>query len=211
MSAKRPTEDWIKSPRDLGESCDDDVLTRRAVAGDPEVFGDLIRCYNQKLLAAATARCNSPEDARDVVQDTYVAALRYLPRFRGEATIRGWLYRLAMSACTKRRRGRKNDPALHMSLSAAPDGDGGRPVDLPAPELEDPERQAVVNEAMNGVGEVLLQLNELDRAVLVLVDGEGHRPSEVAPMLELTESAVKSRLHRARKAIRESRVAELKL
>ena len=184
-----------------GPTCDDEELTRRAAAGDPAVFGELIQCYSERILHAVQARCGNPEDAQDVLQDTYVAAMRYLPQFRGEATVRGWLYRLAFSACTKRRRGRKNDPKLHVSVSPPADAEGGAPVQLE--DDADPEHEAAVSQALDRLGGMLLELNDLDRAVLVLVDGEGRRPAEVAPMLGLTVSAVKSRLHRARKTIRE--------
>lgn len=188
-------------PAPAGGSCDDQELTRRAADGDPAVFGELIRCYSERILHAVEARCGNPEDAQDVLQDTYVAAMRYLPAFRGEATVRGWLYRLAFSACTKRRRGRKNDPRLHVSVSLPPGTEPGPSVELKGD--EDPEHEAAVGQALDRLGDMLLELNDLDRAVLVLVDGEGRRPAEVAPMLDLTVSAVKSRLHRARKAIRE--------
>ena len=190
-----------ESPVTAGASCDDQELTRRAADGDPAVFGELIRCYSERILHAVEARCGNPEDAQDVLQDTYVAAMRYLPGFRGEATVRGWLYRLAFSACTKRRRGRKNDPKLHVSVSPPSKDEAGGGVELEG--NADPEHEAAVGQALDRLGDMLLELNDLDRAVLVLVEGEGRRPSEVAPMLGITVSAVKSRLHRARKMIRD--------
>ena len=189
-------------PRSKDTVCDDQDLTRRAAEGDPSVFGDLIRCYEEKILSAARVRCGDPADAEDVLQDTYVAAMRYLPNFRGDATVRGWLFRLAMSACTKRRRGRKNDPKLHVPLLVPRDRDEIPPLDLPAGESGDPERQAAVLQAMKEVSRVLQEMKELDRAVLLLVDGEGRKPAEAAQLLNQTTAAVKSRLHRARLAFR---------
>jgi RNA polymerase sigma-70 factor, ECF subfamily len=201
---ERKTPIEIDAPA-AGAVCDDDELTRRAAAGDLDVFADLIRCYGNRLLAAARARCGDPQDAQDVMQDTYINALRYLPDFRGDATVRGWLYRLAMSACTKKRRGRKNDPKLHVPLAVpAADDAAPRGADLPAAESDDPERQAGVGETLHKLGGLLLEMGELDRAVLLLVDGEGRRPAEVGPMLGLSMPAVKSRLHRARKSLREA-------
>ena len=191
------------------DSCDDQELTRRAADGDPDVFGDIIRCYSARLLSAARARCNDPQDAQDVLQDTYIAAMRYLPGFRGEATVRGWLFRLAMSACTKKRRGRKNDPKLHIPLLVQAREDGPPALDLSATGATDPERQAAVSQLMHQLSGILLDMKEQDRAVLLLVDGEGRRPAEVAPLLGLSEPAVKSRLHRARKAFREAAQLEL--
>jgi len=191
------------------DACDDRELTRRAAEGDPAVFGDLIRCYEQKILSAARMRCGDPADAEDVLQDTYVAAMRYLPNFRGDATVRGWLFRLAMSACTKRRRGRKNDPKLHVPLLAQGSSDDPPAFDLPAGESEDPERKAAVLQSMKEVSRVLQGMKELDRAVLLLVDGEGRKPSEAAALLGQTTPAVKSRLHRARKAFKAAAQVEL--
>ena len=183
-------------------TCDDRELTQRAAKGDPAVFGDIIRCYQDQILSAARMRCGHPEDAKDVLQDTYVAAMRYLPGFRGEATVRNWMVRLAMSACTKRRRGRKNDPKLHVSTSPAITADAPPPLDLVGG--ENPEHSTEMAEQFRQISDRLLQLNDKDRAVLLLVDGEGHTASETAALLDLTEPAVKSRLHRARKAIRQT-------
>ncbi len=191
------------------DACDDQELTRRAAAGDPDVFGDIIRCYSDRLLSAARARCNDPQDAQDVLQDTYIAAMRYLPGFRGEATVRGWLFRLAMSACTKKRRGRKNDPKLHIPILVEARDGAPPPMDLSATDATDPERQAAVSQLMKQMSDLLLDMKEQDRAVLLLVDGEGRRPAEVAPLLGLSVPAVKSRLHRARKAFREAAQLEL--
>ena len=195
--------------RPQGPACNDDDLTRRAAAGDPDVFGDIIRCYSDRLLSAARARCNDPQDAQDVLQDTYVAAMRYLPGFRGEATVRGWLFRLAMSACTKKRRGRKNDPRLHVPILIEASEDAPPPMVLSATDATDPERQAAVSQVMKQMSDLLLDMKEQDRAVLLLVDGEGRRPAEVGPLLGLSVPAVKSRLHRARKAFREAAQIEL--
>ena len=195
--------------RPQGPACNDDDLTRRAAAGDPDVFGDIIRCYSDRLLSAARARCNDPQDAQDVLQDTYVAAMRYLPGFRGEATVRGWLFRLAMSACTKKRRGRKNDPRLHVPILIEASEDAPPPMVLSATDATDPERQAAVSQVMKQMSDLLLDMKEQDRAVLLLVDGEGRRPAEIAPLLGLSVPAVKSRLHRARKAFREAAQIEL--
>ena len=196
-------------PHAPSDACDDGELTRRAAQGDPGVFGDLIRCYEEKILSAARLRCGDPEDAQDVMQDTYVAAMRYLPNFRGEATVRSWLFRLAMSACTKRRRGRKNDPRLHVPLAVPRANEEIPPLELPAGETEDPERQAAIAQSLREVARVLKEMKDLDRAVLLLVDGEGHRPSEAAELLQLSPSAVKSRLHRARKAFRAAAQVEV--
>ncbi|GMV40522.1 MAG: hypothetical protein AMXMBFR64_22380 [Myxococcales bacterium] len=188
-----------------GPACSDGDLTDRARAGDLSVFEDMIRCYSERLLAFSRGRCGDDEDARDTVQDAFVAAYRYLPGFRGETTLKSWLFRLVASACLKRRRGMKHDRRRHSSLDAedAPQ----HAIDEP-----DPERQASMTQLVSVVSAALEALSDLDRAVLLMRDSEQMSAKEVGDSLGLTVSAVKSRLHRARTVVRarveESRAAQ---
>lgn len=178
-----------------GPACNDGDLTERARTGDESVFEDMIKCYSERLLAFSRGRCGDDEDARDTVQDAFVAAYRYLPGFRGETTLKSWLFRLVASACMKRRRGMKHDRKRHTSMDA--DDAIQRAADEP-----DPEHQAEMAELVSVVTGALDELSEMDRAVLIMRDSEQMSAQEVADSLRLTVPAVKSRLHRARTIVR---------
>jgi RNA polymerase sigma-70 factor (ECF subfamily) len=175
--------------------CEPAVLTQRAKAGDPRLLEDLFSCFRGDLLAFLRRRCGNTGDADDAMQDAFVAAARYLNSYRGETTLKNWLYRLASSACMRMRRGRKNDPKLHAAFD-----DGVSPAVAQMGKTI----EAALEARLMPLQATLKELNATDRAVLVLRDGQELSTREVARELRLSEAAVKSRLHRARKAIRDA-------
>ena len=176
------------------KSCEPEELKRRAIGGDPVLIEDLIECFKRDLFKFLRRRCGNAIDAEDALQDTFTAAFRYLSTYRGESSIKNWLYRIASSACTKMRRGKKNSPQLHESIEN---------LDLSRFEELSQEIDSYLEARLMPIREAIYQLSPLDRSVLLLRDGEGLSTSETAVQLGLSESAVKSRLHRARKKLRE--------
>lgn len=177
-----------------GQLCKPDDLKERAARGDPELLQDLFSCYRSDLTAFLRRRCGDATDADDAVQDAFVAAARYLATYRGETPLKNWLYRLASSACTRMRRGRKNDPRLHLEYD--------EPI-TPALHSMGEAVERMLEARLTPVRSALESLGDVDRAVLLLRDGQGMSAREVGGALELSESAVKSRLHRARKSVRD--------
>lgn len=180
---------------------DPEVTLARARAGDPELLRDLFTAYRGDLLAFLERRCGHTADAEDALQDTFAAAARYLDGFRGDAAMRTWLYRLAGSACTKMRRGARNDPHRHTHLDEmSTQGAAGEAT----PEARRARVEATLEARLLPLEAALGALSDQDRGVLLLRDGHGMSTEETAAELGLTPAAVKSRLHRARKAIRTS-------
>lgn len=201
--------------------CAPENLRARAIQGDPTVVEDLFACYRNQLGHFLQNRCGRDADAEDALQDTFVAATAHLDSYRGESATLGWLYRIAANACTRMRRGRKNNSALHISLSS---DDSHQSHHASASEPNSAHIDAVINALPRldlgptdgdvdrldqlidartlPIRDALKELSETDRAVLLLRDAEGLSAKEVAELLHLTESAVKSRLHRARLAVR---------
>lgn len=171
-------------------TCTPDELRARAVAGDPTVVDTLFRCYREPLSRFLLSRCGHGADAEDALMDAFVAAQRGLPGYRGDASTISWLFRIAANACTRLRRGAKNDPSRKAPLDEV--------GELPADDLD---VDALVDARTLPLREALLALDEKDRAVLLLRDAEGLTAREVAELLSLTEPAVKSRLFRARRAV----------
>ena len=179
--------------------CDSADLTRRAVTGDKDVLDELVRCFERRLYDFARRYCGDEEDARDALQDAYETAARHIGGFRGEASIKTWVTRLVISACSRRHRGARNDPKRHVSLDQ-----------VSAAQLTDtlharvPEESIATQEMVERLERELLQMGEMDRAVLLLRDGQELSTAETAQFLGLTVPAVKSRLHRARKRVRKA-------
>ena len=136
--------------------------------------------------------CRDPEDAQEVLQETLLSMVRNLDGFRGESSISTWLYTVARNHCLKRRRTSKFAPAVVEPLDADP----------PDAEEADPEAAAASREIEVALEQAIDGLDERYGEVLVLRDVEGLTAPEVAEILGLSTSAVKSRLHRARMAVR---------
>lgn len=173
------------------QTCKPNELRERAARGDPALLADLFTCFRSDLMGFLRQRCGNTGDADDALQDAFVAATRYLSGYRGETPLKNWLYRLASTACTRMRRGRKNDPKRHSEYEdTAP----------PAIQKMGQDVEAMLEARLTPLQDALSALNPTDRAVLMLRDGEQMSAREVAAALSITEAAVKSRLHRARQA-----------
>src|SRR5246127_4363589 len=77
----------------------DEELVARSISGDNESFNELILRWERPIYALAYRTIGREEDARDVVQETFLRAFRALPRFRGQAKFSSWLYRIALNLC----------------------------------------------------------------------------------------------------------------
>jgi RNA polymerase sigma-70 factor (ECF subfamily) len=143
--------------------------------------------------------CGDREDAQDVVQETLLTMARSLRDFRGESSVSTWLYTIARSFCIKKRRRSKFAPAHPISLDA-PEGEHLQGLPDLAPS---PERAAFGREIGAALDASIKALDPGHREVLLLRDIEGLSAPEVGAVLGLSIDAVKSRLHRARLAVRQ--------
>jgi RNA polymerase sigma-70 factor (ECF subfamily) len=187
----------------MSENSDDLSLLDAAREGDADALSSLISRYSPKIYRFGLKMCRDEEDAREVVQDTLLAAARNMRDFRGDSSLSTWLYTIARSYCIKRRRRAVGEPKTLESIH-----------DLRAeltPELVEqrgPEERAAARQIERAVQDAIEALDPMYREVLILRDVEGLTAPEVGKVLGLTIEAVKSRLHRARAAVRE-RVAPL--
>src|SRR5215213_6595260 len=92
----------------------DEVIVERALTGDAEAFGELVRRWERRIFALTYGMLGREEDARDATQETFLAAFRNLRGFRGEAKVSSWLHRIAVNQCLTRQRRAKvrNESAL---------------------------------------------------------------------------------------------------
>ncbi len=172
-----------------------DELARAAAGGDESAFEALVGLHEKKVYNLALRMCGSPEDARDVAQEAFLSAWRGLPRFRGEAGFSTWLYRLTQNAAidhlrrTRRQQGERSLEDEILGLDAAD----------PTPS---PQEQTEGAELRRAVLAALEQLSEEHRQVLVLREVQEMRYEEIAGELGLDLGTVKSRISRARSALR---------
>jgi len=155
-----------------------------------------------RMYRFAQRLCGEAEDARDLVQETFLNAYRGLPDFRGEAQLSTWLYRIASRVCLAMRRRRKGEPERELSLEEfIPTSDGELRLQIPADGLS-PEQALENKQLRRALRQAIQKLPAKYRVVLVLRDMEELSAKEVGAVVGLNERAVKSRLHRARLFVR---------
>lgn len=179
------------------QATDDDLLTA-ARQGDAAALEALLVRYQPHLYRFGLRMCGNEDDAGDVAQESLMSMARSLRNFRGDASVSSWLYTIARNSCIKKRRRSKFAPAHEESLDAPGDGAVNRLAD-PAPS---PEQAAANRELERALVRAIDSLEASQREVLVLRDVEGLSAPEAAKVLGISVDAVKSRLHRARAAVR---------
>jgi RNA polymerase sigma-70 factor (ECF subfamily) len=146
--------------------------------------------------------CGAGEDAKDLVQETFLNAYRGLKGFRGDAQISTWLYAIAVHACMRLRRKRQGAPQRELSLEEfIPTSEGELQLQIETGGLS-PEDSLANKELNRALKKAIQALPRKYQLVLVLRDMEGLSAKEVASIMALNERAVKSRLHRARLFVR---------
>lgn len=179
-----------------------DVI-RAAQKGDELAFSELVGHYQSSAQRLAQHIMSTEEAAADAVQDALIKVHRALPRFQ-DGNFRSWLLRIVTNTCYDHLRSQKRRPAL--SLDEMTDSHG---PDLPFMRTGDnhnPESVASQRENLEFLLKTIEELPEWHREVVLLIDVHGYDYGEAAEMLDLPLGTVKSRLSRARSALRDSLV-----
>ncbi len=171
------------------------ALVRAAQENAPHAFEDLVRATYGDVFSLALRLLGNEEDACDVVQEAYIRAYRGLARFRGDAAVGTWLYRITAN-CASSHRSRLQRLRRHNRLDDAASLPDTRPV-------ADPEGMATAAMERAEVAAALRSLPARLRAVIVLRDIYDLPHGAIATELGISEGAAKVRLHRARKRLRE--------
>lgn len=177
-------------------------LVRRLRARDEDAFSELLRSYQHKVFNVVYRIVGDRAEAEEVSQEVFVTVFKHIDGFRGDAKFSTWLYRIATNHARNRvkylaRRSQRAHQALEdTSEGAIHDGAVGERV-------ADPHEAAVGNELEEIVRDGLADLNEMHRTILVLRDIEHLSYAEISEVVELPEGTVKSRLFRARAALKE--------
>ena len=178
-------------------------LVQAINSGQYDLFHDLVKRYELKLYNFSIRMCRNPNDAEDMVQETFLNVFRYLKDFRYETQFKNWLYRIAASTCIKKRRKSKFAPERELSLEEfMPKNEAGVQTQTPDWALM-PLEKFLNAELSDVISQAILSLPEKYRLVIVLRDIEGFSTAETAQILSLSAANVKVRLHRARLFLRE--------
>ena len=195
----------MPNPSEKTKNDDKDTeLVRTINNGRQDLFYELVHRYEKSLYNFGLRMCDTPSDAEDMVQDTFLNVFKYLEGFRYETKFRNWLYRVATSACLKKKRRSKYAPDRELSLDEfLPADESAVSADLPR-WASQPLDQVLDGELAGVIRQALLNLPEKYRLVVVLRDVEGFTTQETAEILDLTPTNIKVRLHRARLFLRKA-------
>jgi RNA polymerase sigma-70 factor, ECF subfamily len=166
-------------------------------------FDRIYREHADRLFAFGQKICGHVEDAKDLVEETFLNAYRGRKDFRGEAKMSTWLYAIAARVCIRMRRRKKDAPDRELSLEEFLPTDEGEFRLQPIAAGLDPEQTLQNKELKDALDAAIQALPRHYRLVLVLRDMEGLSAKEVGSIMGLNERAVKSRLHRARLFVRQ--------
>lgn len=180
---------------------DDTELVHAAQRGDRRAFAQLVEKYAARVYNLARKMMRDPQDAEDVLQETFISVFRHLNDFQGDASFSTWLYRIATNAALMKLRARK-PPTFSLDESIESNGDALMPRELVDWGIT-PEEAVLNDEIRAQMDAAVAALPESLRAVFVLRDIEGLSVQETADVLGISVPNVKTRLHRARLLLRE--------
>jgi RNA polymerase sigma-70 factor, ECF subfamily len=177
---------WVTVGEDERGQAAEAALLRAGRAGDCAALEQLLAPHKRPLVALCYGILGHPDDAEDAAQETFLRALRALPRFRGDAAFRTWLFRIALHVCLNWKRNHHPTELLDETRARPPhDADSPETIVL---------RQLEVTEALNA-------LRPAYRAVLLLKEWEGWSVAEIGAALRWNEKQVENALYRARRAL----------
>ena len=179
------------------ETTSDEQIVARALAGDVDAFGEIVRRWERRIFALTYGILSREEDARDATQETFIAAFRNLSGFRGDAKVSSWLHRIAVNQCITRQRRAKVRGETSLEGQAEDNG-----AQFAAPMHESPARIVEGRERTEAVRRAVSALPPELREVLVLKEFEELTFQEIADTLHVPLSTVKSRLYTALKQLR---------
>lgn len=181
------------------------AFIRRLVARDETAFTELVRIYERRIFALTFRMLGHRQEAEEITQEVFVQAFRAIDRFRGDAKLSTWLYRVAVNLCKNRlkyhaRRG----SSAHQDFDAIAEGSaGGAAIGVSVGAVERPDELVAGIQLESIVKEALAQVDPDFRELVVLRDVEDLTYEQIAEVTGLARGTVKSRIHRGRQQLRQ--------
>ncbi len=192
---------------------DEIELARRLIAGDSSALDEFIGAFRGKVFQYSFLMCGQREDAEEVSQETLLKVFEHFDQLREPQHIRAWVFRIAKNVCSMRRRKSVFAPQEEISLDELKPnwrGDGEeRRLEI-ADWTALPEDLAAKHQMSRFLRAAIAELPEIYKSVILLRDVEELSTQQAADVLEVTEDVVKTRLHRARLAVRQKLDAALR-
>jgi RNA polymerase sigma-70 factor (ECF subfamily) len=182
-------------------------LARKLIAGEPEAFDRFVEHFRTKIFHYSWLMCGQREDAEEVAQETLLKVFENFEDLREPERVRPWVFRIAKNACLMKRRKSVFAPSQELSLDdfiPAMDHEGSHAKLQIADWSRLPDRQVLQLELKQVLDRAIGALPVNYRSVILLRDVEELSTAETAQILDLTEDVVKTRLHRARLAVRQT-------
>ncbi|HEV3237543.1 MAG TPA: sigma-70 family RNA polymerase sigma factor [Gemmataceae bacterium] len=190
------------SREDFQVGMDDAQILDRIKAGDEEAYEILVRKYSGRMLAVALRFFGSEEDSCDAVQDAFLSAFRSLNKFEGNSLLGTWLHRILVNACLMKLRSQSRSKEVPIDHLLPTFDETGHHTQAMRRWEESAVARLTREETRGEVRACIQQLPEPYRTVLILRDIEELDTEETANILGINAGAVKTRLHRARQALR---------
>jgi RNA polymerase sigma-70 factor, ECF subfamily len=187
----------------IGVRPEEAALVAELQAGSEEAFGWLISVYHQPIYSLVARTIQDPADAADLTQEIFIKVFRGIRNFHGEASLKTWIYRIALHEASNQRRWWSRHKRQEVTIEAETDESNseGHPLCLKetlVDHQESPFDQAARNEMRSRVEEALRDVPEPFRTTVILRDIEGFAYEELAEILGVNLGTVKSRLMRGR-------------
>jgi RNA polymerase sigma-70 factor (ECF subfamily) len=195
----------------IGIRAEEQELVAEMKAGSEQAFALLIAQYSHPVYSLIARSLRDPADAADVTQEVFVKIFRNISSFHGEASLRTWIYRIALHEASNQRRWWNRHKKQELTLDSSQENDEGESfclADALATSDASPFDCAVRSELKERIAAALQTLPEASREVVVLREIEGFGYEEIAEMLQVNLGTVKSRLTRGRAALREALVSD---
>lgn len=178
----------------LDEGIGDAECVARVQRGDTESFEILVRRHQKATFNLVYRLLGDPDEAAEVAQEVFLSAYKSIQQFRGDAVFSTWLYRIAFNHAITRRKTLQISQQRHLPLEG---------MEIVADSSVDPARKAERIEIQSRVQQALDSLDKQDALIILLRDLQDVPYEEIAGVLNIPVGTVKSRLHRARKALKD--------
>lgn len=173
------------------------------MAGEPEAFDRFVETFRSKIFQYSMLTCGQREDAEEVAQETLLKVFENFDQLREPERVRSWVFRIAKNACLMKRRKSVFAPSQELSLDDyLPAGQDGEVRMQIADEHELPDARVLRSQLRDALQQAISGLPDIYRSVILLRDIEELSTEETAQVLDLSPDVVKTRLHRARVAVR---------
>jgi len=187
----------------------DAALIARIQAGAPGAFAELVHTYTSKVYSIGISMLRNEQDARDVVQETFLNVHRRLDTFRGDASLSSWIGRIATNNALMKLRTRRRKPETSLEVKVPGQSGDERVERVIVDKKPLSDKLTLDRELGERIRDAVEELPEKYREVLVLADYRELSMRQIAEALDISVPNVKTRLHRARLSVRETLAAYL--